>query len=470
MQNSLLNRATRLIRPVVFAAYEHVNLTLTCENETTIPATLALAVYDVKTGSLLASNQTPVISQSTVAFALDFANENVADLFRGQGVGTCRDVNIVVYDQVARDEWAQGRALLRQDLALESETLPPVDPVKDWVYQVNGKSGDVHLTAADIPYSDAPETPNVDEYLLQNANAIAAHVARIDNPHGVTKDQVGLGNVDNTSDLDKPVSTATQTALNGKLDTTSGDVAIALDGTAIGLDVADTAGAFHTKITTQGIINNYPYGTDNTLAFPDESGTLATTDDIPSAGIITSGSTGYATGGAVYNALADKLDTTGGTITGPLTISDEVAGLSAQYGDGGIVVNGNSLTFPSSSGTLALTPQYTTAKHAYLSSLSSSSDIYNFHAAGLHRWTMPHNGVLYIFSRSGNTSNLPKFQIGINLDSSATSIDNDHTIMPMLNPGFRQTFVYTLLLNAGDETAIDVSYAATEIVFSAFYV
>ena len=35
----------------------------------------------------------------------------------------------------------------------------------------------------------------------------------------VTKDEVGLGNVDNTSDVNKPVSTATQTALNAKQDT-----------------------------------------------------------------------------------------------------------------------------------------------------------------------------------------------------------------------------------------------------------
>lgn len=34
------------------------------------------------------------------------------------------------------------------------------------------------------------------------------------NPHKVTKADVGLGNVDNTSDLDKPISTATQTALD----------------------------------------------------------------------------------------------------------------------------------------------------------------------------------------------------------------------------------------------------------------
>ena len=40
------------------------------------------------------------------------------------------------------------------------------------------------------------------------------HATRTDNPHAVTKAQVGLANVDNTSDLDKPISTATQAALD----------------------------------------------------------------------------------------------------------------------------------------------------------------------------------------------------------------------------------------------------------------
>jgi len=38
------------------------------------------------------------------------------------------------------------------------------------------------------------------------------------NPHGTTKTDVGLDNVDNTSDLNKPISTATQTTLNTKED------------------------------------------------------------------------------------------------------------------------------------------------------------------------------------------------------------------------------------------------------------
>lgn len=47
---------------------------------------------------------------------------------------------------------------------------------------------------------------------------VDTHVARIDNPHGVTKTQVGLSNVDNTSDVNKPVSIAVQSALDTKQD------------------------------------------------------------------------------------------------------------------------------------------------------------------------------------------------------------------------------------------------------------
>lgn len=51
---------------------------------------------------------------------------------------------------------------------------------------------------------------------------LTSHINNKSNPHSVTKAQVGLGNVDNTSDADKPISTATQTALNGKQATVTG--------------------------------------------------------------------------------------------------------------------------------------------------------------------------------------------------------------------------------------------------------
>ena len=46
--------------------------------------------------------------------------------------------------------------------------------------------------------------------------ALSSHELDSNNPHDVTKTQIGLSNVDNTSDLDKPISSLTQTALNLK--------------------------------------------------------------------------------------------------------------------------------------------------------------------------------------------------------------------------------------------------------------
>ena len=52
-----------------------------------------------------------------------------------------------------------------------------------------------------------------------NLTTLTSHTGNTSNPHSVTKAQVGLGNVDNTSDASKPISTAAQTALNAKQDT-----------------------------------------------------------------------------------------------------------------------------------------------------------------------------------------------------------------------------------------------------------
>lgn len=40
------------------------------------------------------------------------------------------------------------------------------------------------------------------------ASNLNSHINNKSNPHSITKTQIGLGNVDNTSDANKPVSTA----------------------------------------------------------------------------------------------------------------------------------------------------------------------------------------------------------------------------------------------------------------------
>ena len=48
-------------------------------------------------------------------------------------------------------------------------------------------------------------------------DSLDEHIADKNNPHNVTKEQVGLGSVDNTADVDKPVSNAVNSAFNQPL-------------------------------------------------------------------------------------------------------------------------------------------------------------------------------------------------------------------------------------------------------------
>ena len=57
-----------------------------------------------------------------------------------------------------------------------------------------------------------------------NNSVFTTHTSNTDNPHSVTKEQIGLGNVDNTSDINKPISTATQSALDLKQNSTDNNL------------------------------------------------------------------------------------------------------------------------------------------------------------------------------------------------------------------------------------------------------
>lgn len=74
---------------------------------------------------------------------------------------------------------------------------------------------------------DKRHTQNTDTFLdFGGANEISAaqakaafvHTSNTNNPHNVTKAQIGLGNADNTSDANKPISSAAQAAFNLKAD------------------------------------------------------------------------------------------------------------------------------------------------------------------------------------------------------------------------------------------------------------
>lgn len=101
--------------------------------------------------------------------------------------------------------------------ALLSRTGGAVEGIvaSDVINTPNGTIAAVNVQAA-IDELDAEKATTAAVALKADADDLAAHEADTANPHSVTKAQVGLSNVDNTSDANKPVSTAQQTALDLK--------------------------------------------------------------------------------------------------------------------------------------------------------------------------------------------------------------------------------------------------------------
>ena len=112
-------------------------------------------------------------------------------------------VRLVGKDAIAT--WLQWDIVTKVDLrkAIENIPLPTADVTKSYVDTELAKKADTSHTHTTSQVTD------LDVALAGKASTVHSH----------TKSDVGLGNVDNTSDANKPVSTATQTALSGKANT-----------------------------------------------------------------------------------------------------------------------------------------------------------------------------------------------------------------------------------------------------------
>lgn len=92
-----------------------------------------------------------------------------------------------------------AKELRGADTTLQNNITKEVNDRKGEITRIEGLISDEAATRAQ---ADTDVNAKVD-----------SHIANKSNPHGVTKAQVGLGNVNNTSDANKPVSTAQATAI-----------------------------------------------------------------------------------------------------------------------------------------------------------------------------------------------------------------------------------------------------------------
>ena len=103
-------------------------------------------------------------------------------------------------------------------------------------------------------------TTDIKDSLVNAINEVDGHVDNhisqvVGNPHNVTKSDVGLGSVDNTADLDKPISNLTQQALDLKADYSF------VDGVGITINSGSITNNNVIKWTTEST-NFPPFGTN----------------------------------------------------------------------------------------------------------------------------------------------------------------------------------------------------------------
>jgi len=151
-----------------------------------------------------------------------------------------------------------------------------------WVVQ---SDIDIHEARTDNPHSVTKSQvwlSNVDNTSDSTKNSATATLTNktiispvINTPTGIVKSDVGLWNVDNTTDALKPISTATQTALNAKQDTITGLTASGaelniLDGATLStteLNYVDgVTSAIQTQLDTKSSLTQLQNNTKQDLA------------------------------------------------------------------------------------------------------------------------------------------------------------------------------------------------------------
>ena len=143
--------------------------------------------------------------------------------------------NVGGYSDV-HDESGDGTGSMKR---LIVDTLPATG-TDDTIYLIENGSGEGNIYAEYIWISQTSEFEKVGDFDISilNGYATETYVQQIANTKvnktttinghdlssnvTLTKSDMGLANADNTSDLDKPISTATQTALDNKVNTETG--------------------------------------------------------------------------------------------------------------------------------------------------------------------------------------------------------------------------------------------------------
>lgn len=133
-------------------------------------------------------------------------------------------------------------------------------------------------------------------------------------------------------------------------------------------------------------------------------------------------------------------------------------------GNAGLKPTGDTLALTSQ---VVKTPVYNGQNHAFL----SATDLVpgeDFSAVGVHRWTCPRKGIVYMRLISGTNS--ATVRIGVNVAAGATAVDDAHCITALSQFKNNDNIIVPLFLTAGDEVCLSVATNSLQyVLFTCFY-
>lgn len=246
------------------------------------------------------------------------------------------------------------------------EAATPTIAVTANTYDAYGAASSAASAASSALSSHESDTTNIHgiadtSILVTTTGSQTLTNKTITSPSGLVKGDVGLGNVDNTSDANKPISTATQTALDLKAPLSSptftGTVTLPDNTVALGTKTTGDYVASLVAGTGVTLSNNSGETATPTVAIGQAVGT---TDNVTFAGVTADAiKIGVTASGEIDTSSGDlTIDSAGGTVTvddnlivtGNLTVSGTTTSVNTEIltvDDNIIVLNNNVTSSPS---------------------------------------------------------------------------------------------------------------------------
>ena len=242
---------------------------------------------------------------------LDNDIEQVAQLLVGEGLSVGVNATVSVdTSKIATNEYVDS------NIVVVTENI---------TQHKNNQNNPHNVTKAQVGLDKADNTADIDKPISTATktaldtlqSGIEAHIEDGNNPHQVTAEQVGLGKVNNTSDMDKPVSTSQQQALDTKVDKVEGK----------GLSTEDFTTELRDKL--DGIENGAQVNTITGVKGDAESeyrvgNVNVTKENIGLENVDNTSDEDKPISIAQQNALDAKLDIAGGSITGNLSVQGDL--------------------------------------------------------------------------------------------------------------------------------------------------